>query len=279
MKKLLAVLGDPIEHSLSPIMHNDLLAHYMIDAHYHPFKVKKEDLPMAVKGLKAIGASGFNVTIPHKTAIMPLLDRIDELALKIGAVNTVVNEDGQFVGYNTDGPGFIRGLEQVIDSVENRKVLIIGAGGAARAIYFSLAQKGLKNIDIANRTVSKAQELIRECPYLVSSKAISLEEFKGHLMSYNLIIQTTQIGMYPRTNEQPLSLESLNKDAFVCDIIYNPFESQFLREARLNGCGTQNGIEMFVFQGALAFEKWTGKFPDTHRMKNIVMEQLGGTKC
>ncbi|SFA95274.1 MULTISPECIES: shikimate dehydrogenase [unclassified Bacillus (in: firmicutes)] len=279
MKKLLAVLGDPIEHSLSPIMHNDLLGYYKIDAHYHPLRVKKEDLPNAVKGLKAIGASGFNVTIPHKTSIMPLLDRIDELALKIGAVNTVVKEAGQFVGYNTDGPGFIRGLEQAIDSIQNRKALIVGAGGAARAIYFSLAQKGVKKIDIANRTVSKAEELISECPYSVDSIAISLEEIEGQLSDYDLIIQTTQIGMYPQTNEQPLSLKSLNKDAFVCDIIYNPFESQFLREARINGCGTQNGIEMFVFQGALAFEKWTGIFPETNRMKNIVMEQLGGTKC
>lgn len=279
MKKLFAVLGDPIGHSMSPIMLNDILSFYEIDAHYHPFHVSRGDLETAVKGLKAIGISGFNITIPHKSAIIPFLDEIDELALSIGAVNTVVNENGKLVGYNTDGYGFIKGLEPYISSFSDKKLLLLGAGGAARAIYFTMAKMNPQAIDIANRTVIKAQELIESCPYEVNSKALTLEEAEIQLNEYDVVIQTTMIGMYPNIAEMPISLRNLNSQSLVCDIIYNPLETQLLIEARKKGATVQNGVEMFVYQGALAFEKWTGIFPDVKRMRENVLQQLGGVKC
>lgn len=279
MKKFFAVLGDPIGHSMSPMMHNDLFSFYNIDAHYHPLQVKKEDLMDAVKGLKAIGAAGFNVTIPHKSAIMPLLDSIDDLAQGIGAVNTVVNDNGKLVGYNTDGLGFLQGLNSYISDFQNKKVLIIGAGGAARAIYFTLAKEQPICADITNRTFEKAIALIGNCPFPVTSKALSLETAADQLTEYDIIIQTTMIGMHPNVSAQPISLENLRNQTMVCDIIYNPFETKFLSVAKLHGATIQNGLDMFVNQGALAFEKWTGISPDVQRMKKNVLRQLGGTLC
>jgi shikimate dehydrogenase len=276
VKKLFAVLGDPIGHSMSPMMHNDLFSFYDINAHYLPFQVKSDVLRDAVKGLRAIGAAGFNVTIPHKSTIIPFLDEVDELALSIGAVNTVVNEDGRLKGYNTDGLGFLTGLQSYIPSVTGQKVLIIGAGGAARAIYFTIAKNNPTKVDITNRTVEKALKLVEDCPFPVLSKAISLEDVRRNLGDYDLIIQTTMIGMSPEISQQPITLTNLNNLAIVCDIIYNPLETQFLQEAKRIGAKVQNGIDMFVYQGALAFERWTGIFPDVERMKKNVLEQLGG---
>ncbi|WP_066311891.1 shikimate dehydrogenase [Bacillus sp. FJAT-29814] len=276
MKKLYAVIGDPIGHSMSPTMHNDLFSFYGIDAQYLPFQVKPENLEAAVYGFKAIGAGGFNVTVPHKSDIIQYLDEVDELAASIGAVNTVVNAGGRLVGYNTDGPGFLKGLTTHYPQAAGKKVLIIGAGGAARAIYFTLAKENPAAIDIANRTVDKAQKLIKECPYTNESRAYSLYEAESQLENYDLIIQTTMIGMAPKLAEQPLDLVNLKQQAMVCDIIYNPLETQFLRDAKQKGAMIQNGIDMFVFQGALAFEKWTGIFPNTTRMREIVLKQLGG---
>jgi shikimate dehydrogenase len=276
VKKLFAVLGDPIGHSMSPQMHNDLFTHYNIDAVYLPFQVKSEELGEAVRGLKAIGAGGFNVTVPHKSAIIPFLDGVDELALSIGAVNTVVNENGKLIGYNTDGPGFLKGLETHVSSLSEKRILIIGAGGAARAIYFTLANSGPAAIDIANRTVETAEQLAEDCPFSVPSKAISLDEANKCLDQYDLIVQTTMIGMYPKVSEQPVDLLHIKNQALFCDIIYNPLNTQFLQEAGQKGARTQNGIDMFVYQGALAFEKWTGISPDIQRMRENVLKQLGG---
>jgi len=279
MKKMFGVIGDPIGHSMSPAMHNDLFQLYNIDASYLPFQVLKDDLETAVKGLKALGASGFNVTIPHKTAIMPYLDKIDPLAQAIGAVNTVKNENGMFIGYNTDGPGFVKGLEGLAADLEERSALIIGAGGAARAIYFSMAKAGINRIDLYNRTIKKAEELVETCPYQVQSQVLDRANTERLLGEYQLIVQTTSIGMVPEVDFSPLTLENVSSKALVSDIIYNPLKTKLLKDAAINGAATQNGIDMFVYQGALAFEHWTGIFPDTERMKAHVLKQLGGYAC
>ena len=276
MKKLFAVIGDPIAHSMSPAMHNDLFQAYGIDAHYQPLHVRRENLKEAVIGLKAIGIAGFNITIPHKETIIPFLDKLDPLAEAIGAVNTVVNEDGKFVGYNTDGSGYLQGLLTLLPTIKEKNILIIGAGGAARALYFTLAQAGVNRLDICNRTTQKAKQLINECPFHVLSVAIGKEEAEKKLADYQLLIQTTPIGMSPNIESLPLSLHNLETDALVSDIIYNPLETKILREAKNKGAKIQNGLDMFVYQGALAFEKWTGIFPNIERMKNIVLNQLGG---
>ncbi|WP_071460201.1 shikimate dehydrogenase [Bacillus massilinigeriensis] len=279
MKKLYGVIGDPIAHSMSPAMHNDLFRFYQCDAEYFPFRVNRSSLKEAVLGLKAIGAGGFNVTIPHKTSVIELMDEMDPLALSIGAVNTVTIEDGRLIGHNTDGPGFVRGLEEKLGSIEDRKVLIVGAGGAAKGIFYSIAASGVSKIDIANRTLSKAEALLANCPFDVHSSILDLDTAERKAGDYSLIIQTTSIGMNPLTEEAPLSLHNLRKGSFISDIIYNPLKTRFLQQAEANGAGIQNGLDMFVWQGALAFEKWTGIFPDLERMRNTVMNQLGGTTC
>jgi shikimate dehydrogenase len=276
VKKLFGVLGNPIGHTMSPAMHNDLFSLYNMDAVYLPFQVKEEDLQAAVDGLRAMGAVGFNVTVPHKSEIIPFLDEVDELAASIGAVNTVVNENGKLIGYNTDGLGFLKGIHATVSELKEKRILVIGAGGAARAIYFTLAKEKPIQIDIANRTVEKAVRLIEDCPYDISGRALTLEEAGKLVGEYDMFIQTTMMGMAPKITEQPLSLQNVSKQSVVCDIIYNPLETSFLQEASERGATVQNGIDMFVYQGALAFEKWTGIFPDIQRMKENVLEQLGG---
>jgi len=278
MGKLFGLIGCPVSHSLSPLMHNDAFQQLGINAYYHAFHVELEDLKAAVSGMKALGVSGFNVTIPYKTAIIPFLDEVDEMALQIGAVNTVVNENGRFVGYNTDGPGFVRALrEETKIDLAGKKVLMIGAGGAARGIYFSLGDSGVERIDICNRTVGNGEKLIleRKQPYL--SSAYSIDQAEEMLEKYDIIINTTSVGMTPRENEMPISLANLKSDAIVSDIVYNPMITRLLQEAERYGATIQNGIGMFVYQGALAFEKWTGRFPDVGRMKKVVLQKLGGT--
>lgn len=280
MQKLFGVIGDPIAQSMSPVMHNQEFQQLGINAHYQPFHILEKDLKTAIEGMKAIGVEGFNVTSPHKTAIMPFLDSIDPLAEAIGAVNTVVRENGGYRGYNTDGTGFLEGLQAAWKKdFINEHALIVGAGGAAKAIYNTLLAKGMTHIDICNRSVDNATQLIKDCPYKSVSKALTLSQGEEDLAQYQLVIQTTSIGMYPDIKASPLRLGNLSSTAFVSDIIYNPFETAFIQAAKQRGANTQNGVGMFIYQGAQAFEKWTGITPDIDRMTKIVIEKLGGTSC
>ncbi|CAH0299041.1 shikimate dehydrogenase [Peribacillus sp. YIM B13472] len=280
MKKIYGVMGDPIAHSMSPDIHNDAFEKENIEAVYHHFHVTKEGLIDAVKGMKALGIEGFNITIPHKTSIIPFLDEVDELALAIGAVNTVVNKNGRFIGYNTDGKGFFKSLcDEISGDIKAKKTLVIGAGGAARAIYFTLVKEGVKQVDIANRTKERAAQLVSDCPYDKVSKALSIIEAEESLSQYDLIIQTTSSGMSPELDHSPLKVDQLKTGAIVSDIIYNPLQTKLLREAGEKGAETQNGLGMFINQAALAFEIWTGIMPDTARMTDIVLNKLGGNTC
>lgn len=277
MKKIYAVIGDPIAHSLSPSIHNDAFKQEQIDAAYLAFHVKPEGLEDAVKGMKALGVSGFNITIPHKQTIIPFLDEVDELAKAIGAVNTVINKDGRLIGYNTDGMGFLKALqEEITGELSMKKTLILGAGGAARAIYFTLVKEGVKHVDIANRTRERAIDLISDCPYDPISTAFTIVEAEQNVAEYDLIIQTTPIGMSPNVDVSPLDVTKIKTSAFISDIIYNPLKTKILLEAEHHGAQTQNGLGMFAYQGALAFQIWTGVMPDTLRMKKIVLNHLGG---
>ena len=229
MKKVYAVIGDPIAHSMSPAIQNDAFRKEELDAEYLAFHVKPDGLGDAVKGMKALGISGFNITIPHKETIIPLLDEVDELARAIGAVNTVINKDGRLVGYNTDGIGYIKALqEELSGELTTKKTLIIGAGGAARAIYFTLVKEGVKQVDIANRTKERAVNLISECPYDKTSIAYTIAEAEQRIAEYDLIIQTTSIGMSPNVHDTPLDVTNIKKSAFVSDIIYNPLKTKIL---------------------------------------------------
>ncbi|MFF2794854.1 shikimate dehydrogenase [Lysinibacillus xylanilyticus] len=275
MKKWFAVIGDPIEHSKSPAMHNAWFEELSIDATYIPVHVSSENLESAVAGLKTLGASGWNITIPHKTAIIPYLDELDELAQKMGAVNTVVRtKEGRLKGYNTDGVGFVSSLEEAVGkSHKDKPVLLIGAGGAARGIAFAMQQQGYMNLTIANRTVANAQAIVDE---MGIGNAISLAEAEETLADFGILVQMTSAGLATGNFSMPFSLERLTKGAIVADIVYNPLMTPFLQAAEEKGATVVTGLGMFVHQGAIAFEHWLGEYPNTNSMIAQLKAQLGG---
>lgn len=275
MKKWFAVIGDPIEHSKSPAMHNAWFEEMAIDAAYIPVHVTPESLETAITGLKTLGASGWNVTIPHKTSIIPYLDELDELAAKMGAVNTVVRtKDGKLKGYNTDGVGFVRSLEEAVGPHHKDKpVLLIGAGGAARGIAFAMQQQGYTNITITNRTVEKAQSIVDE---LGTGRAISLADAEENLAGFGILVQMTSAGLASGDFSMPFSLNRLTKGAIVADIVYNPLMTPFLQAAEKKDAHIVTGLGMFVHQGAIAFHYWLGEYPNTNSMIAQLQAQLGG---
>ncbi|RHW38615.1 shikimate dehydrogenase [Lysinibacillus yapensis] len=275
MKKWFAVIGDPIEQSKSPEMHNSWYTQEGVDAAYIPIHVKAENLEQAVASFKLLGTSGFNVTIPHKSAIIPFLDEIDETAKQMGAVNTVLRlEDGRFKGFNTDGDGFVRSLEEKIgDGHRQKSVLIVGAGGGARGIAFALKKYGYQDITITNRTISKAGEIVDA---LGMGKVITNEEASSTLDRYGILIQTTPAGMKYGGISLPFSVDKMSQEAVAADIVYNPLMTPFLQHAESIGATVVTGVGMFVHQGAIAYEHWLGNYPDTNSMIAQISEQLGG---
>lgn len=272
------MIGDPINQSMSPTMHDDWYDENDIDASYLPIHVKTEKLEQAVASLKELGCSGWNVTVPHKSAIIPYLDEIDPSAQVMNAVNTVeVLEDGSLRGSNTDGKGFVQSLEEAFGKqCLDKEVLIIGAGGAARGIAFALHEAGYGPITFTNRTLSKAQQLSAD---ILKSSTLSIAEAEARLSWFGLIVQTTSVGMNFAQAGMPLNPENVTKGTVVADIIYNPLETEFLTKAREKGALIMNGTGMFIHQGALAFEKWTGVQPDTEKMIRKITAKLGGSIC
>ncbi len=282
MNKLFGLLGHPVGHSMSPLMHNDAFIHLGINGYYHAFDVHEEKLKEAIGAFRLFNIAGFNVTIPHKVAIMELLDEIDEEAKMIGAVNTVVNMEGRLIGYNTDGRGYLSSLQKTLKKpLSGSCVLVIGAGGAARAVATVLANEGVARLTIANRTVGKAIQIKEN--YQTYRQAnidvASLQEAEEQLSIYDIVINTTSIGMSPNTEEVPIFIDNAHSDAVISDLIYNPIQTSLLIQAQLRGMKTHNGVGMFVEQGALAFQLWTGRYPDTERMTQLVLKQLGGRTC
>ncbi|MEK4486541.1 shikimate dehydrogenase [Psychrobacillus sp. FSL H8-0484] len=271
MKKWFAVIGNPIAHSLSPYMHDTWLQELEMEATYIPIHVEEGKLEEAVQALKLLGCSGWNVTVPYKEAIIPFLDEIDESAKHIGAVNTVVKTvDGKFVGYNTDGFGFIQSLGPI---KADDRILMLGAGGAARGIVHAFKQRGFKNIAIANRTYANAEKLVED---LQIGQALTLQEAEDNLELFDIIVQTTSLGMKSNSTTLPIKLNKIKEDAIVADIVYNPLVTPFLEEAEKYNVRTINGLGMLVHQGALAFSYWNELNPDSDEMILRLTEQLGG---
>jgi shikimate dehydrogenase len=235
-----------------------------LDYCYLALEIRPELLPQAVVGLKALGCQGFNVTIPYKEQIVASLDEVDDEALIIGAVNTVVNREGKLVGYNTDGRGFLRSLAEEWDlGLRGEQVVVLGAGGAARAIVAGLASAGASKITIANRNVERGlllkADLEQHYPCKIAVVDLSEGKLDKELAASLLVVQTTPVGMYPHAGDTPIIEPSrLWKDSYVYDIIFNPPETRFLLGAREQGCRTANGLGMLLHQGALSFEYWTG---------------------
>ncbi|AKB49179.1 MAG TPA: shikimate dehydrogenase [Methanosarcina vacuolata] len=278
MKRVFGVFGDPIAHSLSPAMHNAAFSALGMDCIYHAFRVKPEKLEKAILGAAAMGFGGLNLTVPLKEVALKLdCIKPDPLAEKIGAVNTVVfGETGEIKGYNTDGLGAKQALQNSAVEIEGSKIVVAGAGGAARSIAFQLAADGAEII-IVNRTEGRAIELAKD----ISTAALSgnvtgrgLSGLKELLQDANILINTTTLGMHPNTETTIATAEDLHPDLTVFDIVYNPLETRLLREAKASGAKTVSGVLMLVYQGAEAFKLWTGIEPPVELMKKTVLEAL-----
>lgn len=260
--KLVALIGDPVERSLSPAMHNAAFEALDLNYAYLALRVPQAALADALSGARALNMVGMNVTHPHKINILSLLDELDESANMVGAVNTVKNDGGRLIGYNTDGAGAVRALENEVEKLAGRKVLLLGAGGAARAIAFSLVRKDAK-LTVANRTASRARELSaaikRGLGANIGQVGISRKELAKAIKQADILINATMVGMYPNINRTLVTAEMMHRGLIVNDIVYEPLQTKLLREAKKAGARTVTGLGMLVHQGALSFEIWAGK--------------------
>ncbi|CAB5152497.1 Shikimate 5-dehydrogenase I alpha (EC [Olavius algarvensis associated proteobacterium Delta 3] len=266
MVSLYAVIGNPVSHSLSPLMHNRAFSVVGHQGIYVAIKVT--DIGAAVNGIRALGFKGVSVTIPHKISVMAHLDEIDDMAVKIGAVNTILNRDGTLVGFNSDVLGVVRALNDVT-TLRGKSVAIIGAGGAARAAGFGIASEGA-TLTIVNRGIARGETLAAD----LEADFLPLAEFDGS--GTDVLVNTTPVGMTPHEQETPMKRDALRASMVVMDMVYNPVKTRLLQEAERIGCLTVSGAAMFVYQGAFQFELWTTKSAPLEVMKMTVSEALGG---
>jgi len=268
---LYGVIGDPIRHSRSPVMLGRAFRESGVNGAYGAFHVKPERLGEAIRGIRALGFRGLNVTIPHKIEVMAHIDEIDESAKAIGAVNTIVNENGRLIGYNTDGIGYVRSLkEEAEPDLSGKKILVLGAGGAARGIVWALLREGPSEVLIANRTDARADELAAAFEDR-RTKAIPWHLLAEACGAADIVINTTSVGMAPHTDAVPADPDWLRPGAVASDLIYNPLTTAFLQGAERRGCRIHGGLGMFVYQGAYAFEYWTGRPAPAAAMREAVL--------
>ncbi len=271
--KLICILGHPVGHSKSPIMHNAILQDKNINASYMAFDVKPEDLEEAVKGLRKLSFLGANITIPHKEAVINYVDELTDEARNIGAVNTLFMKDGKLYGDNTDGRGFIISLmkDGGFDP-KDKTALVLGAGGASKAVCSKLVLEGITKMYLSDLDQNKAEELkthLNKLDPKIEVKLIKKETLDEVAKGSQLIVNCTPVGM---KDSDPLLVaeESLNDKQFVFDLIYNPEKTKLIETAEKKGAKTLNGLGMLIYQGALSFEKWTLQKPDTKKMFEIV---------
>ncbi len=267
------VLGHPVRQSKSPVMLNSAFQAAGLNAAYAAFDIAPEQLGATMNGIRAMGFGGLNVTIPHKVAVMDYLDEIDPAARIIGAVNTVVNKNGRLIGHNTDGIGYVRSLKQETSmSLQGKRILVLGAGGAARGVVYALLQEQPAVVAIANRTEQKAQELATALTSYGMIEVVPWTACKQ--ASYDLIVNTTSIGMHPAAEEQPANPGDWPAAEVFSDLIYNPLVTRFLQEAKQLGRTIHGGLGMFVYQGAYAFEYWTGVPAPVEQMRSAVLRSF-----
>lgn len=275
--RICGIIGDPLEHTMSPVMHNAAFREMGVDYLYVPFPVKKEKLGKAIEGMRALNIRGLNVTIPHKVAVIQFLDELDDLADKIGAVNTIVNDDGVLRGYNTDATGFLQALLERGIEPKGKNVVVLGAGGASRAISFILAERG-SNLVILNKTVDKAREwasrISKSFKKEVKALKLDRENLAGALSKADILVNATSVGMSPNIDETPVTSSLLKPDTIVFDTVYNPIKTRLQREAEEAGATTISGLDMLIWQGALAFELWTGLKAPVELMREEVIKVL-----
>jgi len=294
--KVIGLIGNPIEHSFSPAMFNAAFKAMDMNYVYVPFKVEKKDLKNAIRGAKAFGIKGLNVTIPHKQKVINELDKFDIMANLIGAVNTIDFNNGKSKGYNTDCVGAIRAIKEATN-IEDRNVVIVGAGGAARAIAFQIAIEKANNLTIINRSPKKAKNLAYNIETLLSTDftenskldniAIDfsnitlnfdyggLNDLPKCLKDTDILIDTSPIGMHPNVNEEPIATsEILHSDMIVNDIVYNPLETALIKEAKKVNAITITGDKMLLYQGAENFKIWTKKEAPIDIMEKTLLKMI-----
>jgi len=262
--RIFALFGNPVGHSLSPLMHNAAYRDMKINALYVAFCVS--NLEEAIKGIRGMNISGVSVSVPFKSEVLKYLDTMDESVRRIGAANTIVNNGGRLEGYNTDWIGFVRDLKEFMP-VRAKTFAILGAGGAARAVIFSILADG-GNIVVLNRTSKNGQELAREfgCPFCPLSDIGKLNA--------DCLVNTTSVGMAPNIGVSPLEPRDLRNFPRVVDIIYNPMKTRLLKDAQKAECHIRSGMGMFIYQGAEQIRLWTGMEPPLSSMKRVVQERL-----
>jgi len=254
-----------VSHSMGPLMHNAAFSALGYNGAYLAFRVK--DIGKAVVGIKALGIKGASITIPHKVSVMDFLDGVDDTAEKIGAVNTLVNREGVLTGYNSDGLGAVKALYERT-TIKDKNVVILGAGGAARAIGFAIiSEEG--RVTVINRTLAKGEKLAKDLGADFQPIA------KLNQTACHILINTTPVGMFPDIDAMPIRKEDLDKAMVVMDVVYNPLKTRLLRTAENIGCRTIDGVSMFVYQGAFQLELWTGMKAPVDVMKKAVLNALG----
>jgi len=273
------LIGDPVEHTMSPAIHNAAFKKLGLDYVYVAFRVKPENLARAVAGLRALNVRGFNVTIPHKVSVVPLLDNLDPLAEKIGAVNTVVNDGGHLKGYNTDAEGFFRALRDKGIAPQDKEVIVLGAGGASRAISYILAANGAR-LTVLNRSLELewakdiAGLIRRELGKEVKVGVLTPRTLSPALEKADILVNATSVGMNPSSDKSPVPAGLLKRRHIVFDIVYNPMMTKLIREAKAVGAKVIGGVDMLAWQGALAFEKWTGRTAPVDLMRREAVKML-----
>ena len=276
--RIVGVIGDPVQHSRSPQMHNAAILERKLDYVYVPFHVRSGELQEAIEGFKALNVLGVNVTIPHKQTVMSILDDVSHEATLIGAANTLIFCDGRVSGDNTDAQGFLRAMtEEGIDIPVGGSAVVLGAGGAARAVVVALALSGLDLITIANRTGWKAIQFEKDLATIseteISAVDLASNQLNLAIRSADLLVNTTSVGMQ-ETDQLLIDPDFLNPGTIVYEIVYTPPETPLLRVAREKGCQTIGGIGMLVHQGAIAFEKWIGIVPNVETMRIALKQAL-----
>jgi shikimate dehydrogenase len=274
--RVCAIIGDPVEHSLSPVMHNAAFKELGLNLVYVAFTVTSTELKTAVLGAKSLGLRGLNVTMPHKNAVMSHLDEVDSTAKSIGAVNTVLNNQGKLIGYNTDGSGAMIALQENGVYPEEKKLVLLGAGGAAKAIAYQAAQD-VEELVILNRTAEKAKKLaeaLKSFDAKVKAGTLSSEVLKQELPTTDILVNATSAGMHPDVDISPVPSDLLHSDLSVMDIIYNPLETKLLKDAKSAGAKVVSGIEMLLYQGAVAFEIWTNCPAPIEVMREAALNEL-----
>jgi len=275
--KIIGIIGENIENSLSPLIHNQIILKHSLNFCYLPFQVTETNLDKTIQGIKALNIKGVNITFPYKEKVIEFLDELEESARRIGAVNTIVNNKGFLTGYNTDVIGFKKSLQEDGKfTIKGEKAVILGAGGAARAVVYALLEEGIEEISIFNRTLEKGEKIKQDLSSFFPKSRISVfplkrQHLKDKIEKAHLLVNTTSVGMEPRVDNTPLPDEKLfHPDLLVYDLIYHPAKTFFLRQAERVGANVINGLPMLVYQGIESFYLWTGLKPEGKEVLEIV---------